>query len=725
MLAKLKSHFGFDDFLPMQEEIISKVLDQTDTLVLMPTGGGKSLCYQFPAVCFDGITVVVSPLIALMKDQVDGLNASGIPAAFINSTLSATENARTQKQAQSGELQILYLAPERLALPRFQDFLHSINVRLIAIDEAHCISEWGHDFRPDYRNLKKLRQDFPDAPMIALTATATEQVREDIVAQLGLLRPEIFVSSFNRPNISYEVRSKNHSFASLLKLLREHDHGSAIIYCFSRNGTEAMAARLSANGLNALPYHAGLDNPTRRQTQEKFIRSEIRIIVATIAFGMGIDKPDIRLVVHYDMPKSLEGYYQETGRAGRDGLPSQCVLFYSSGDKIKHEYFIAQIEDEGDQNSLRRKLGQMTAFCELQTCRRQNLLGYFGEEWSKTDCEGCDICLTTLEEYEATDIAQRILSAVIRTGERFGAAHIIRVLRGSLAHRVRVNGHHKLSVFGIASNMAAEEIKTIMTALVSTGHLARPTEGYATFYVTGKGRQFLNNRDNLILKLPKSQPANPSPVRLRILDYDPELFDKLRALRKRIADEGNVPPYVIFGDKSLQHMAYFAPQNKEEFSRISGVGIAKLEHFSEVFLPVIKGHAEVSRAHCEELSKRNNDGERVRREPSMTQRTTKHLVAQGLSLEEIAESRRLNVNTIIKHLGDLVMAGEYVNLDNLMPEVKKRHKIEVAFKQSDGLLLSPVKQMLGEDYSYEELKLVRIGLRQYRLLGQDHPADDS
>ena len=358
MLEQLKAYFGFDQFLPLQEEIIDKVLANRDTLVLMPTGGGKSLCYQLPALHFKGLTLVVSPLIALMKDQVDGLRANGVPAGLLNSTLTAQESAQVQDQSKQGQLKILYIAPERLALPGFQRFLHSLEVSLIAIDEAHCISEWGHDFRPDYRNLRSLRKEFPGVPVIALTATATTQVREDILNQLGLDNPEIFISSFNRPNLTYTIQPKTEPLGSLLNLLEKHQGGSTIIYRFSRKATEETAMELSDRGFSALPYHAGLDRDLRRETQEKFIRDQVQIVVATIAFGMGIDKPDVRLVVHYDLPKTVEGYYQETGRAGRDGLPSDCVLFYSYGDRSKQEYFISQIEDDDERDKAHTKLDQ-------------------------------------------------------------------------------------------------------------------------------------------------------------------------------------------------------------------------------------------------------------------------------------------------------------------------------------------------------------------------------
>ncbi len=410
-LAILKSRFGYDSFLPLQEEVIDNVLARRDSLVLMPTGGGKSLCYQLPALVFSGTTLVVSPLIALMKDQVDTLNANGIAARFINSSLPGSEIRQVHTQVQQGRAKILYLAPERLALPGFLRFLQSLDLSLIAIDEAHCISEWGHQFRPDYRNLRQFRQAFPSVPVVALTATATEQVRQDIIDQLDLQQARVFLSSFNRANLTYSVRPKDKSWGTLLSLLRQGRNQPAIIYCFSRRETEGLAHDLRAEGLSAWAYHAGLDPAVRRRTQEDFVRDRLPIIVATIAFGMGIDKPDIRLVVHYSLPKSLEGYYQETGRAGRDGLPSQCVLFFSLSDKMNQDYFINQIEDESEQETARDKLTKMVEFAQLPICRRRFILEYFGELWTEENCGGCDVCLQLVERFDATEITQKILSA--------------------------------------------------------------------------------------------------------------------------------------------------------------------------------------------------------------------------------------------------------------------------------------------------------------------------
>ena len=727
ILALLKTHFGYDSFRPLQEEIIASVLAQNDALVLMPTGGGKSLCYQLPSLCFDGLTVVVSPLIALMKDQVDALKANGIPAEFINSTLSPAETSRIQTQAKRNQLKILYLAPERLALTGFRDFLHSLHVSLIAIDEAHCISEWGHDFRQDYRNLKSLRRDFPSVPVIALTATATEKVRKDIVAQLDLTQAQTFLSSFNRANLKYVVEPKRAAFSLLLTLLRRHQNESAIIYCFSRKDTENLAADLGANGLTALPYHAGLDTSVRRETQEKFIRDEVPIIVATIAFGMGIDKPDIRLVVHYDLPKSLEGYYQETGRAGRDGLPSECVLFYSYGDKIKQDYFIDQTEDDVERENSREKLVQMIRFCELQTCRRKYILEYFGEEWDRECCDGCDVCLTPREEFDATEIVQKILSAVVRTGERFGESHINGVLRGTSNKRTRELGHDRLTVFGIASDYADSELKQIIGLLLSRGLLSKSGTKYPTLAVTQAGRALLKRRESLTLLMPKREKSAPTKSNhvsdhastydgMTEVEYDEALFARLRILRKRLADERGVPAYIVFGDEPLQRMAYYFPQSLESFASINGVGSEKLARFGEEFLAVIRQHVRENGLKERPIPVRRVQRDRVTQRRDSTYEETKRLFLQKLPIHEIAQRRGLTEVTIIGHLEHLVEDGDNLDIGYLMPPAQRITKIMAAFQSSAGLHLSPVRDLLGEEYSYDEIRLVRTFLRQVNAI---------
>ena len=587
--ALLKTHFGYDHFRPLQEEIITEVLAGRDALVLMPTGGGKSLCYQLPAMMLPGLTLVISPLIALMKDQVDGLQANGVAAEAINSALSPSEISAVQKRALTGEIKLLYVSPERLALQAFQVFLKELPVSLLAIDEAHCISEWGHDFRPDYRNLKLLRKRYPDVPVIALTATATEKVRRDIVVQLGLERAKIFLSTFNRPNLTYEVRPKGGGAAALRVLASQFAGESVIIYCQSRKDVEALAVSFSKNGIKALPYHAGLEPGVRQRNQERFIRDEVRVMVATIAFGMGIDKPDVRLVVHYDLPKSLEGYYQETGRAGRDGLPSRCVLFYTYADAAKQEFFIGQITDAKEQANAQQKLHQVLEFCQLTRCRRGYLMRYFGEEWTDDGCRGCDNCLKPVELFDSTQIGKKIISAVLKTNERFGGGVIAGVLVGSKTTLTKQPWMESLSVFGIVEDYTEDQIKSLVRMLAETGLLLRSSGEYPTFSVSQNGKRFLMGDTPLML--PRPQVASKS---VKIADqgkvvgnYDTDLFERLRVLRKRLADELGVPPFIVFGDASLRDMATSKPKDLKEFAQISGVGEKKLAQFAEDFLAVI------------------------------------------------------------------------------------------------------------------------------------------
>ena len=709
----LKQYFGYDDFLPLQEEIISSVLDARDGLVLMPTGGGKSLCYQLPALRLDGLTLVVSPLIALMKDQVDGLKSNGIPAAFLNSSLTFAEMRRVQEQAQQGVLKILYVAPERLSNPAFQDFLARLKVSLVAVDEAHCISVWGHDFRPDYRRLGELRQSLTGVPFLALTATATERVRGDIVGQLQLSQPQAYIASFNRANLNYSVvpKTKN-SFDTLLTLLQKHKGESGIIYCTSRKETESMAARLRGKGFDAQPYHAGLDDGVRRQTQERFIRDQVSIIVATIAFGMGIDKPDIRLLVHYSIPKSLEGYYQETGRAGRDGLPSDCVLLYTYGDAAKQEYFFDEIEDEAERRNARQKLAQVVEFSQLHTCRRKYILGYFGEEWAEENCGGCDICLTPREEFDATIIVQKILSAVIRTGQRFGIGYVSEVLRGANTKAIRQRGHAKLSVYGIEREFSDGEIKEIAGLLVAEGLLYKNSSEYATFALTETGKRFLKNRETLTLSIPKREEERASSASRAALDYDQELFDALRELCSRLAAEKSVPPYVIFGDATLQQMAHYMPQSRESLLRISGVGARKLEDLGDAFLSVIVEHARSNNLKEKAVPVRRKKGNSRVREAGSTYDQTKQLLQQGMTVEEVAQQRGLAKSTIAGHIERLIQAGEQLDLSSYLPPQERYDAIRAAFVETGGTLLSSVKAILGDDYSYDEIQIVGLYLDQ-------------
>ena len=748
-LAILKSHFGYDNFLPLQEEIIGNVLARRDSLALMPTGGGKSLCYQLPALVFAGLTLVISPLIALMKDQVDALNANGIPARFINSSLPAVEIEQVQQQVRQGRVKILYAAPERLAFSGFRHFLRGLDLSLIAIDEAHCISEWGHEFRPEYRNLRQLRQDFPATPVIALTATATERVRDDIIHQIDLQQGQVFLSSFNRANLSYSVHPKESPWGLLLGLLQQHRNQSTIIYCFSRRETEELAEDLNARGLSARPYHAGLDGQIRSKTQEDFIRDRVPIIVATIAFGMGIDKPDIRLIVHYSLPKSLEGYYQETGRAGRDGLPSECVLFYSYADKAKQDYFIDRMEDAAEQRNTRQKLAQMVEYARLPTCRRRFILEYFGERWPEENCGNCDVCLASEEEFDSTEIAQKILSTVIRTGQRFGANHIAQVLTGSREKRILELGHDQLSVYGIAKDFGRNELREIIGHLQARGLLARNEGEFPTLAVTPRGRQFLQQRQNLTLPRPRQADAaedspdgrsgrnGPTSVSTSVsagvsaaalTDYDEAMFEELRALRKRLADAQDVPAFVIFGDVSLRHMAAVFPQSLESFSRIPGVGAAKLEKYGGPFLEVIRSFADANGLQDQTTALPGRDRPRARdrdrdreretdRQPTERRRRTtyddtRELLSQKLTVSQIAQQRNLAEPTIIGHLERMAAQGETLELEHLLPEAARLEKMKAAFEVCGSDFLAPAREFLGRGYTYDELRLARIYLSQ-------------
>ena len=598
----LKQHFGYDEFRPRQEAIIANALAGRHGLVIIPTGGGKSLCYQLPAMATGGLTLVVSPLIALMKDQVDALRANGIPAAFINSTLSFDELGRVQQAALAGGLRILYAAPERVSTPGFRRFLESLRVGLIAIDEAHCISEWGHDFRPDYRNLAELRSRFPDTPVMALTATATERVREDITAQLRLGDCPRFISSFDRANLTYSVQPKQRTFRKLVELLDERRGESAIIYCFSRRETESLAERLTASGHPALAYHAGLDPETRRRAQERFIDGEVPIVAATIAFGMGIDKPDIRLVVHYSLPKSIEGYYQETGRAGRDGQPSDCVLFFSEGDRSKLDYFTQQIGDDAARDVAERQLNQVVEFGRLRTCRRKYLLAYFGEAMEGESCGRCDSCLGEYRSVDVTQPAKKILSAVIRTGERFGIGYVNRVLLGSRDKRIGKFGHDQLSVYNIVDDYDRNGLRSIAEMLVERGLLAKEEGSLGVMRVTPQGRAWLHGGQSLDMEV-RADDSSPQGTRRGdesagrrkesgAAGYDQALFEKLRALRRRLAEEQEVPAFVVFGDAALRGLAAAKPTTPDAMLQVSGVGPAKLQKYGEPFLAAIREYDE-------------------------------------------------------------------------------------------------------------------------------------
>jgi ATP-dependent DNA helicase RecQ len=590
--SALKKHFGYDEFRPLQEEIIRDALAGRDVFALMPTGGGKSLCFQLPALLRDGLTIVVSPLISLMKDQVDSLRASGIAATFLNSTLDRQEAVERLRGLNRAEYRMLYVAPERLMLDTFLERALNWNITQIAIDEAHCISEWGHDFRPEYRQLAKLRTHLPDVPIMALTATATERVRADIIKQLKLQAAHCYVASFNRPNLTYRVVPKTSAYDQLLALVRSRPNESGIVYCASRKTAETLTKKLSEDGIRAKPYHAGLEGPERAKHQEAFLRDDVRVITATIAFGMGINKPNVRFVVHHDLPKNIESYYQETGRAGRDGLPADCVLLFNAGDVVKQRRFIEE-KSEHEQRIAHEQLRTMVGYAETRDCRRATLLRYFGEEFGKNSCGGCDNCLTPRETFDGTVHAQKFLSCVHRIyakqGFGFGLKHVVEVLTGGTTEAIRQRGHDQLSTFGIGRDVPRETWQAIGRELLRLGLVAAAPGKFATLQITEAGLAALRERKSITLTTPLAvEPAKRKKNRAGEIECDEELFERLRILRRKLADERDVPAYVIFSDMSLREMARLQPTTRSDFGGIAGVGEQKLRDFAEGFTAEIR-----------------------------------------------------------------------------------------------------------------------------------------
>ena len=598
-LDALREVWGYPAFRGLQEEVIRHVLSGGDALVLMPTGGGKSLCYQVPALCLDGLTVVVSPLIALMHDQVAALLQLGVRAAVLNSTLDFREAARVERAMRDGELDLVYVAPERLKAPGFLDFLERCRLALFAIDEAHCVSQWGHDFRPDYLELRLLHERFPRVPRLALTATADAPTRREIVERLDLGQGRVFVAGFDRPNIRYRVVPKQQPKAQLLHFLRREQAGrGGIVYCLSRRKAEDTAAALAQAGFNALPYHAGLDKVIRAANQDRFLKDEAVVMVATVAFGMGIDKPDVRFVVHLDLPKSLEAYYQETGRAGRDGLPAEAFMLYGLDDVAKLRNLLARSEvaSERQRHVERQKLEALLGYCETTRCRRQVLLGYFGEEFPEA-CGNCDVCLERPETFDGTELARKALSAIYRTGQRFGAGHVIEVLRGEAGERVARLGHDGLSVFGVGRDLDPPGWRSVLRQLAALGLIEIDVEGHGGISLAGDCRAVLRGERRVALRRDPA-PARPPAGRGRggvaakapVTFDDPEaeaLFQRLKRWRLETARAQGVPPYVIFHDATLQAVARARPASRRALDGLPGVGAAKLERYGEALLAVV------------------------------------------------------------------------------------------------------------------------------------------
>ena len=588
--SSLKKHFGYDEFRPLQQEIVSDALAGRDVFALMPTGGGKSLCFQLPALLRDGLTIVISPLISLMKDQVDALQTSGIAATFLNSALDRHEAVERLRGLNRGQYRMLYLAPERLMLDGFLERALNWNITQIAIDEAHCISEWSHDFRPEYRELKKLRRHLPDVPIMALTATATKRVRKDIVDQLHLDNARCYVASFNRPNLTYRVVPKSTPYEQVLTFIRSRPNESGIVYCASRKMADSLATKLNGDGVKAKPYHAGLEVKERTKHQELFLRDDARVITATIAFGMGINKPNVRFVVHHDLPKNIESYYQETGRAGRDGLPSECELLFSASDVVKQRRFIEE-KSEREQRIAREQLRDMIHYAETRDCRRATLLKYFGEEFPAS-CNGCDNCLEPRETFDGTVPAQKFLSCIQRvrqkSGFSFGLNHIVDVLNGADTEPIRQRGHDQLSTYGIGQDLKRGAWLAIGRELLRLGLVTAAPGRFATLELTEAGWAALRERKQITLTKPYDvQEKKRSKRRGGEIECDEALFEKLRILRRKLADERDVPAYIIFSDVALREMARAYPTTTAEFGRIPGVGQQKLRDFAEPFTTAI------------------------------------------------------------------------------------------------------------------------------------------
>ena len=719
----LKTIFGYDEYRHNQKEIIEHVLNGNDAVVLMPTGGGKSLCYQVPALCLDGVTIVVSPLIALMKDQVDALVVNGIKASFLNSTLSSGEQSTISQQLRDNKLKMLYVAPERLmgnAL-QFIEFLRKLNVSLFAIDEAHCISQWGHDFRPEYLVLGQLKEAFPHIPLIALTATADSLTKNDIIDKLHFKKYKVFENSFNRPNIYYYVKPKRNYYEDLVDFLSQHKDDSGIIYCLSRASTERLSESLKQDGFNAETYHAGLEKNVREERQNKFLRDDIKIIVATIAFGMGINKSNVRFVIHVDLPKNIEGYYQETGRAGRDGLQSEAILFYGAGDVIKLKKF-ASIEGNAEQTKIMlQKLDKMSRFCETRTCRRKYLLNYFGEE-APAYCGSCDVCLNKPELKDATIIAQKILSTVYRVNEGFGIGYIVDVLRGSNNEKIREN-HKKLSVYGIGKDTAKEEWFHYTKELIHYEYLQQTDGQYPILKLTGKAKDALYKKQDIYLSSPVNIVIAKEPVIYQQHPYEQQLFDNLKEVRKKIAHEENLPAYIIFSDSTLLDLATYLPLSEKDLLKISGFGTVKLEKYGQPFLIVIQQycsqHNLETRIQLKQLKpKPPKKGKglksgSVEKKINSTFHSTYSLYREGKLISEIAEERKLSPQTIESHLSYFISEGE-LSVDEVIDKNKQEAIIKAA-KFHGIKSLKTLKENLDKDVSYGDIRMVLASIKNVNI----------
>lgn len=712
LVAKLKEYFGFDTFKGNQKEIIENVINEKDTFVLMPTGGGKSLCYQLPSLIMEGTAIVISPLIALMKNQVDAMRnfstEDGI-AHFLNSSLNKQAIDVVKQDLISGKTKLLYVAPESLTKEENIEFLKTIKISFYAVDEAHCISEWGHDFRPEYRKIRPIINEIGTRPVIALTATATPKVQHDIQKNLGMSEANIYKSSFNRPNLYYEVRSKTKDIdKDIIRYIKSQDGKSGIIYCLSRKKVEELAQTLVLNNISALPYHAGMDSATRSANQDSFLLEKVDVIVATIAFGMGIDKPDVRYVIHYDIPKSLEGYYQETGRAGRDGGEGQCITFYTNKDLQKLEKFM-QGKPIAEQEIGKQLLLETASYAESSLCRRKTLLHYFGEEYNEENCGNCDNCLNPKKQVEAKDDLCAVIETVIALKEKFKTDYVINILIGKDTNEIKSYNHNELEVFGTMTAEDEKRLPAVIRQAIIAGYLDKDIENYGLLKVTPEGRAFL--KKPVSFKVVEDNEFNENEEEVVVKSgascaVDPELYSILKDLRKKIAKKLELPPYVIFQDPSLEAMATTYPINLEELQNIPGVGTGKAKRYGEEFVKVIKRHVEDNEIERPEDIRVRSVANKSKLKISIIQ-----AIDRKIALDELAESKGLDFSDLLDEVEAIVYSGTKINIDYFLDEVMDDdHQLDIFeyFKESTSDDLEEAIAELGKDYSEEEIRLVRI-----------------
>ena len=708
----LKVHFGFDTFKGDQEAIIRNLLGGNDTFVLMPTGGGKSLCYQLPALVMDGTAIVISPLIALMKNQVDAMRnlseEDGI-AHFINSSLNKTSIDLVKADILSGKTKLLYVAPESLTKEENVDFLKKVKISFYAIDEAHCISEWGHDFRPEYRKIRDIVKEIGLAPIIALTATATNKVRDDIKKNLGIQDAKDFKSSFNRPNLYYEVRPKTKNVdKDIIKFIKANPGKSGIIYCLSRKKVEELAEILQANDISAMAYHAGMEAAARSKTQDAFIMEKIDVIVATIAFGMGIDKPDVRYVIHYDIPKSLEGYYQETGRAGRDGGEGQCIAFYNSKDVQKLEKFL-EGKPLAEQDIGRQLLAETTAYCESSVCRRKLLLHYFGENYDEDNCGNCDNCLNPKKQVEAQQLLETVLEVILAVKENFKADYIIDMLLGKETSEITDHMHDDLEVFGSGSDEEEKTWNAVIRQALIAGYIRKDVENYGLLKITEEGRDFLKNPKSFMIVEDKEFDDEEQEGPMRgggSFAVDPELYSMLKDLRKKLSKHLQLPPYVIFQDPSLEAMATTYPVTIDELQNIPGVGAGKAKRYGQDFIDLIKRHVEENEIERpEDLRVRTVDNK------SKLKVSIIQSIDMKVALDDIAISKGIDFDELLTEIEAIVNSGTKLDIDYFIESVMDDDRAEDIyeyFRESESDSIDDAIDELGDDYSEEEIRLVRI-----------------